>query len=85
MNIAEDGHLSLHLWDLREEGATQVNEVPKGKDPQQIASYHSDAQIAAAYAWLAGHKVTFAAPGILVDVKGTCRYFNSTPTSTNSA
>ena len=76
MNIAQDGHLTLHLYDLREASETRVKKVPEGKDPTKISSFSIDAQITAAYAWLAGHKVTFSAPGIQIDVNGPCRYFS---------
>jgi hypothetical protein len=78
MKIENDGHLCLHLWDLRDDNTLYIGgikEIPSGKDPGLIRSFHPDARIAAAYARMAGCQVTFAMPGLLLDVVPDCEFF----------
>lgn len=58
MNIEPDGHLSLHHVDLVND--VTVKEIAEITD---MRYFKCEAQIAAAYARAAGHRVTFVRPG----------------------
>jgi len=67
MKIGDDGHLTLHCLNIQ--GWPSNRELPSaGTTEVSSAIFTSDSRIAAAYARACGHKVMFAAPGILAEV-----------------
>ena len=66
MKIEEDGHLCLHRVNLMQ--AASVEENRRRIENHGLYAFSYDAQITAGYAWAAGHKVTYAEVGLLMEV-----------------